>query len=171
MNRNLEPQKPLSDELAAWESNLETVFSERDYVPGEKYVSLRLEITEEETGVTGEALREFFFRRLKKVFEQSLSPQILEVTSLGGACPTQAEGYIWGKPFYFRARHGEWSLAVAETNADAVSASSIDFSRGVYFVTEGEDDSGGWMEGEAVLKLLWAAMKTREDYPNWRLKR
>jgi hypothetical protein len=30
------------------------------------------------------------------------------------AAPVQAEGDVGGRPFYFRARHDEWSFAVAE---------------------------------------------------------
>jgi len=34
----------------------------------------------------------------------------LEISSYGGACPLQAEGEIFGMPFYFRFRHGHASL-------------------------------------------------------------
>lgn len=35
----------------------------------------------------------------------------LVVTTFGGACPTQAEGVLPdGSAFYFRARHGRWTI-------------------------------------------------------------
>ena len=44
---------------------------------------------------------------------------------LYGAAPVQAEGIIAGKPFYFRARHEEWSFSVAPTaEADPVDVES-----------------------------------------------
>ena len=165
---------PLSDELAQWERNLWVFLPESEYAPSDTEVSLRLTINTEETGATGEALRERLFRNLKKVLERGLPPQILEISSLGGACPTQAEGYLWGKPFYFRARHGEWSISVAETYEEAVRANgtAVDFTGHVYCVNGGEDDSGGYMENEDVLKILWdTAMATRSDYANWKPKR
>lgn len=37
---------------------------------------------------------------------------------VGGACPTQAEGITGkGRHFYFRYRHGHWSLRVSYDNA------------------------------------------------------
>ncbi len=37
---------------------------------------------------------------------------LLEITWLQGWCPVQAEGFIYGMPFYFRARHEGWRLEV-----------------------------------------------------------
>lgn len=34
------------------------------------------------------------------------------ITEIGGVCPVQAEGYIAGKPFYFRSRGSQWSIAI-----------------------------------------------------------
>lgn len=36
----------------------------------------------------------------------------ISITSIGGLCPVQAEGTINGVPFYFRARHQHWLLAI-----------------------------------------------------------
>ena len=37
------------------------------------------------------------------------------IAELGGACPTQATGRTpSGRPYYFRARHGDWTLEVGE---------------------------------------------------------
>lgn len=47
----------------------------------------------------------------------------LEIADLGGQVPVQAEGRIAGRPFYFRARHDEWSFAVADDpEGDALQA-------------------------------------------------
>jgi hypothetical protein len=69
------------------------------------------------------------------------------VSSIGGACPTQAEGlWVNGHPYYFRARHGDWQLRVAEeSDGDAVVGK---------WIAGGDDPSGGWMEDEAVLAIL-----------------
>ena len=34
------------------------------------------------------------------------------ITEIYGQCPVQAEGYIAGKPFYFRARGDKWSIYI-----------------------------------------------------------
>ena len=69
------------------------------------------------------------------------------ITSIGGACPTQAEGvWIDGNPYYFRARHGDWSLKVAESpDGDAVAGR---------WIAGGDDPDHGWMEVDAVLAIL-----------------
>ena len=36
----------------------------------------------------------------------------LDIHSLGGNCPVQAEGLIDGHPFFFRARGAHWSMTV-----------------------------------------------------------
>lgn len=36
----------------------------------------------------------------------------VHIERIGGLCPVQAEGTIGGKPFYFRARHQQWSLSI-----------------------------------------------------------
>lgn len=43
----------------------------------------------------------------------------LEIEDLGGYVPVQAEGRVAGRPFYFRARHDEWSFAVAGDPEDS----------------------------------------------------
>lgn len=55
----------------------------------------------------------------------------VENTALGlryklyGVAPVQAEGWITGKPFYFRARGNEWSFSVATSgDADPVEVES-----------------------------------------------
>lgn len=38
----------------------------------------------------------------------------IDIHCLGGNCPVQAEGYINGKPFYFRSRGEFWSMEIGE---------------------------------------------------------
>ena len=42
------------------------------------------------------------------------------VRSIGGYCPCQADGTINGNPFYFRARHGKWTLDIVKPGEDPV---------------------------------------------------
>lgn len=67
--------------------------------------------------------------------------------SIGGVCPTQAEG-VWvdGERFYFRARHGWWTLQVGPE--DAVEGREI---------ACGEDETRGAMSDAAVIAILDAA--------------
>jgi hypothetical protein len=72
------------------------------------------------------------------------------VTSLGGMCPTQAEGtWVDGQEFYFRARHNHYTLKVDPK--DAVGGTLI---------AEGNDPSGGFMSDDEVLAILDAAAAT-----------
>jgi hypothetical protein len=36
----------------------------------------------------------------------------VNIENIGGNCPVQAEGFVDGKPFYFRARGQQWSLGI-----------------------------------------------------------
>ena len=52
------------------------------------------------------------------------------------AAPVQAEGTVAGRPFYFRARHEEWTFAVAEaTGVDPADVEATEPGRG--WVTSG----------------------------------
>ena len=86
----------------------------------------------------------------------------LIVTSIGGMCPTQAEGTINGNPFYFRARHGEWTLDVPPPGTNPVRARSDE----ALLQMEGDDPSLGVMEKQEVMDILQEAYKrltTREE--------
>lgn len=78
------------------------------------------------------------------------------VDELGGACPTQATGHLAdGRPFYFRARHGEWTLHVGP-----VGASDADDFRGNWIIEDacevasGDDDTNGYMNDAEVRAIL-----------------
>lgn len=82
----------------------------------------------------------------------------LIVTYLGGACPTQAEGTMWGNPFYFRARHGYWDLTVTVPDGDPILPA--DWDTDVVLHLEGEDPNQGWMEEAQVMPILREATAT-----------
>jgi hypothetical protein len=68
----------------------------------------------------------------------------IQIDEIGGNCPCQASGTIYGMPFYFRARSGGWSLEVCEPGADPVC-------NGSFYYANGDDPSFGWIdEGEAL---------------------
>lgn len=75
---------------------------------------------------------------------------------VGGACPTQA----WGRtaddrPFYFRARHGEWTLEIGNTGwpTDYSDWPRVKTAP-PWFYAEGADPSFGWMEPAQVERIL-----------------
>ncbi len=78
----------------------------------------------------------------------------LIVTSIGGMCPTQAVGTIGGNPFYFRARHGIWTLTVVKPGCDAVLPDNAD---DVVLYQDGDDPTHGWMDESAVRGILQTA--------------
>jgi hypothetical protein len=71
----------------------------------------------------------------------------LIVTSWGGCCPFQADGYFNEFPFYFRARGGFWTLEVANPGSDPVS-------NGELLSLDGLDPSGGFMEKAEARRIL-----------------
>lgn len=88
----------------------------------------------------------------RKRMEDINSPRNFRVVSIGGACPTQSEGVTaGGRPFYFRARHGEWVLRLGPQGAPADYS---EWSDDAVVVALGDDPSGGWMEDAEVLAIL-----------------
>lgn len=43
----------------------------------------------------------------------STNPYI-RIDTFGGNCPVQAEGFVDGKPFYFRARGSRWRMGIGD---------------------------------------------------------
>lgn len=78
------------------------------------------------------------------------------VTSAGGIMPTQAEGTIDGQPFYFRARHGVWTLEINMFNHDECLPTnrSAWHDTDPVWVFDGDDDTSGMMSRSAVLDIL-----------------
>ena len=81
------------------------------------------------------------------------APRSYTIESIGGACPTQADGRTGDdRPYYFRARHGTWTLRVGEPGW------LTDFcewpARDTDPIASGVDLSKGFMDDEAVLAIL-----------------
>jgi hypothetical protein len=91
-----------------------------------------------------------------KAYEHAIaemnSTRPFKILSIGGACPTQAEGLTSDdRPFYFRARHGEWRLEVGEVGDPA---DYCQWPEEGAVVAAGDDQSNGWMENDDVLAIL-----------------
>lgn len=75
----------------------------------------------------------------------------LQIDSIGGPCPVQAEGMVDGVPFYFRARYAEWQMAIGH---DAVGIACGDPG----WMREGEWGDGphdaGYMPLEVARELI-----------------
>lgn len=69
----------------------------------------------------------------------------LVIKTIGGACPFQAEGVWDDQFFYFRARHGEWTLEIGPTSDDAVWGELI---------AEGDDPTGGHMSDKDARSII-----------------
>lgn len=77
------------------------------------------------------------------------------VEDIGGACPTQATGRTAGdRPFYFRARHGDWTLNVGEPGWPEYRNWPGDAAWNHGLVAQGDDPSGGDMDDADVLAIL-----------------
>ena len=66
---------------------------------------------------------------------------------------------MYDHPFYFRARHGDWTLTVAKVGQDAVDA--LFEPEKVAFEAAGDDHSFGWMDPVEVQRIL------QEHYRKW----
>lgn len=64
------------------------------------------------------------------------------------ACPLQVEGVYHGHPFYFRARHGRWSLGVGAADADADAAVTASFQ--AFGPAAGGQTAEGWRVGSGI---------------------
>ena len=73
------------------------------------------------------------------------------IRAVGGACPCQADGTIDGNPFYFRARHGGWTLTIAKVGVDPVDPDPKD----KLFETYGTDDDNGYMPVEVAVSIIF----------------
>lgn len=85
----------------------------------------------------------------------------IEVHSIGGNCPVQAEGEIDGKEFYFRARGGHWSIGIGGdpvTNPDwYFEAPYLDKEPETHPVVGEMHFSAGWMPESAALSFIHTA--------------
>ena len=73
-------------------------------------------------------------------------------TYVGGACPTQAWGRTAdGRPFYFRARHGEWALTIGEA---PWSEDILEWPVWPEPYAKGADKTYGFMDNQDVRLLV-----------------
>ena len=74
----------------------------------------------------------------------------IKVLSFGGNCPVQAEGFIDGEEFYFRARGQRWSMSIG----------------GDWYYEEEWGDgpfSAGWMPEETAISMMEKAFAKYDD--------
>ena len=76
----------------------------------------------------------------------TILPDYIKVHSSGGVCPFQAIGTVCDHPFYFRARHGDWTIDFAEIGKDPVEESFHGYT--------GDDPAEGYMKEEEFLKII-----------------
>lgn len=79
------------------------------------------------------------------------------VERLGGHCPAQADGHLDdGRPFYFGARGGDWSIFIgpqgAATDGDWVGLAE-------YLFAVGDDPTGGRMTEDQIRATLEMAFE------------
>jgi hypothetical protein len=72
----------------------------------------------------------------------------LWIRTIGGSCPCQADGTMWGCPFYFRARHGEWHFYLSEPGIDPVEGPWIHWAGG-------RENHNGYIPETDVLAIIW----------------
>lgn len=80
----------------------------------------------------------------------------INITSIGGQCPVQAEGDVFGFPFYFRARHGAWTFDVASKGRDPVDYGDL-------FQAEGVDTTGGYLTTPEAMAILGVCLDGFRD--------
>jgi len=104
---------------------------------------------------------------MKKFNERLEAPPTLSLKEPGfevvegpkGVCPTQAFGTIDGKCWYFRARHGTWSICVGPADQKMPHYVSL-----TEWAIEGNDSSCGWMTKDEALWCIGIALgRYRED--------
>lgn len=80
------------------------------------------------------------------------------ITDIGGACPTQATGRYTAtdQPFYFRARHGMWTLQVGEPGWLTDYCYWPAWIDEVAPIAQGDDPTHGWMETDDVVAIIAA---------------
>lgn len=91
--------------------------------------------------------------RLRKIFEADLAG--FKLHSYGGSFPVQAEGEVFGHPFYFRYRHGVASLCVGGEDVvlNPLYVSTIEHS---------EDSYAGILDDDEFVDLFLNLIKNLE---------
>ena len=73
----------------------------------------------------------------------------LLIKRIYGSAPVQGEGTVGGKPFYFRARHGGWSMSIG-IGMDKPDAED----KNAEWFKEGDWDNASWMSHEDARMLI-----------------
>lgn len=99
-----------------------------------------------------------------KLFDE-LRTRGIDIQTLGGIAPVQAEGLIDGKAFYFRSRWDSWSLTIGRDKREE----SI-WEEGVWFYEENYGESqfdASWiLNKEAIEFILKAIERYRSESKN-----
>jgi hypothetical protein len=86
--------------------------------------------------------------------ERMMSEPKVEIQTLGGNCPVQAEGQIDGYGFYFRARGSHWSLEIY-TGPEGPWEHWEDYGNTPF--------DAGWMTEEEAEEFIYKAAKLFHD--------
>lgn len=80
----------------------------------------------------------------------ALDEIVIDIVTIGGNCPVQAEGKINGEEFYFRARGEHWALNVGGKDVVGDPRARV---QGRY-VDETNKYEAGWMSEEKARELI-----------------
>ena len=76
------------------------------------------------------------------------------ITRCYSSMPNQAEGKLNGDYFYFRARHGYWTLSVGDTFEDSIDGKTL---------AEGEENRAGWWSEATCLAFVTTLLERFSD--------
>lgn len=82
----------------------------------------------------------------------------VDINYHGGLCPTQVHAEIAGYHLYYRARHGDFTVCVADTEDHAVRADSAG-DEGVIYYIEGDDDTEGYVPEDVYTEVVDKAVE------------
>lgn len=84
--------------------------------------------------------------------------QPVEITYHGGLVPTQVQAEIAGYHLYYRARHGDFTICVADTEDHAIRADFAE-SDGVIYYLQGDDPTEGYVPEETYTEIVDKAIE------------
>ena len=103
-------------------------------------------------------IRALFNDMAQKLGGMRVYDPVIEITQFFGNCPVQAEGFIGGKPFYFRARGESWSLSIGD---DPVGKPDWMMMRKY---KSGQQFLAGWMTQAEALGFMSEGFKKYTKY-------
>lgn len=106
-------------------------------------------------------------KTLNKLYDDDINAVLkslhIDISDIGGWCPVQAEGTVFGTPFYFRARHESYFFGVGN---DPVGLCINNFADG-WFIDQdwgdGEEDAGYMPIVEAKRLIVVHSMEYIKD--------